>query len=463
LTVLSLRAFEPPIAVRSFQFLFPRPNSGAVSARSQGVRLGPQTKIGLFGGSPRIVVTGAIGRAQFHWYGKTGRYVVTASGWFNEGAPTLELQTGGQTLRLRYDLSIGIAESTAYARMLLVHGAPIDVTMDARPGGTAGLTKIIAMPIQPEETPTSYDDSGEIWEFGKADPVEFYEALHSSDIALDAGAIRAFPGVTAQLPFDPVFAQGTVTADVQVSGGRGEAELRCGTQIDRSDIGGGSENPGGAALVVERTQDAPCTLSVQWKSETMALQSVLVHARGRLLANWSAQQNFAHGTYSWSGDRGVELLVDRRSWPAGKALALSSGQHLLTVRRAPASMSPLIFRHAGASTPAPPMGIEVQERSATSWYVRTPTPTTLELAQLDDGNWYARTKSQTTFGYACDLVNTCFDVDAGNVYVSRRLPPILALGLTITLLDVAVAIGLLFLPELALLWQRRVAQRIAGP
>jgi hypothetical protein len=461
-TMVSLRAFEPPLAVRSFQLLFPRPNSGGVTASGQGVQLFGQTKIDIFGGAPRIIVTAAIGRLRFHWYGKTGRYVVAASGWFNEAAPTLELRTGGQVLRLRYDPSTGIAETTAYARMLLVHGAPIDVAMDARPGGSAALMKIIAMPIQPEETPTSYDDAGEVWEFGKADPLQFYESIHSSDIAIAGGAIRAFPGATAELPFDPVFVHGDITADVQVSGGKGEAELRCGSQSDRSDIGSGSENPGGAALVVERTQDVPCALSVVWKSETLTLESVLVHARGKLLANWSAQQYFARGTYGWSGARGVDLLVDGRSWPMGRSLALRAGQHLLTMRRAPADMEPLLFRRAGVTSPASPPAIDVHERSATSWSVRTAGPTILELAQFDDGNWYARTKSQTTFGYACDLVNTCFDVDAGDVYVSRRLPPILALGLTITILDVAVAIALLFLPELQLLWRRAVAARIVA-
>ncbi|MBV8148878.1 MAG: hypothetical protein JO092_07285 [Candidatus Eremiobacteraeota bacterium] len=459
LTFVSMRAFEPPVAVRSYQQLFPRPYSGAVTARGQNVALGSGTHIGLFGGELRVVVTGRMGHARFHWDGPTGRYVVATTGWFNEGAPTMTLETRGQTLKIRYDPSIGIAQSTGYARMDLAHGEPIDVTLDARPGGTAALTKIIAMPIQPEETPTSYDDSGEIWEFGKADPLQFYEAIHSSDVAIASGAIRAFPGVTAELPFDPVFVRGRVTGDVQVGGGKGTAELRCGAQSDRSDIGSGSENPGGAALVVERTQDVPCVLRVQWSSETMTLESVVVHARGTMLANWSAQQYFVGGSYRWTGSRSVDLLVDGRNWPAQTSLALRSGQHLLTLRRAPGAMPPLLFRRAGGPQPPPPPKIELQERSATSWDVRTPAPTTLELAQFDDGNWFARTSSQTTFGYRCDLVNTCFDVDAGDVYVSRRLPPILALGLTITLLDVALAIALLFLPELAALWWRTIAQR----
>ncbi len=460
-TLVSLRAFEPPLLVRSFQFLFPRPNSGVVTPKGQNVRLLDGMRL-FFDGATKIVVSGSDGHARFQWYGKTGRYVVAASGWFNEGAPTLTLHTGGQVLTLRYDPSIGIAESTAYARMLLVHGAPIDVTMDARPGGTAALTKIIAMPIQPEETPTSYNDAGEIWEFGKSDPLQFYEAIHSSDVAIASGTIRAFPGVTAELPFNPVFVHGRVTADVQVSGGKGAAELRCGARSDRSDIGSGSENPGGAALVVERNEDVPCALSVQWKSETMTLESVVVHARGAIVANWIAQQYFAGGVYRWTGSSGADLHVDGRPWPAKAPLALAAGEHALTLRRAPATMPPLLFVRAGtAASPLPP-SISVEERSATSWSVHSPTATTLELAQLDDGNWFARTKAQRTFGYPCDLVNTCFDVAAGDVYVGRRIPPILALGLTITVLDVAIAIGLLFLPELRALWRRTRAARISA-
>lgn len=453
-TLVSLRAFEPPLSIRSYQQLYPRPYSGRVSARGQSAVLGSGTHIGLFDGEMRITVTGRTGHVRLYWKGPTGEYVVAATGWFNEGAPTLTLATGGQTLEIRYDPSIAIAQSTAYARMLLVHGAPIDVTMDARPGGTAALTKIIAMPIQPEETPTSYDDAGETWEFGKSDPLQFYEAFHSSDVAIASGTIRAFPGVTAELPFDPVFVRGRVTADVQVSGGKGAAQLRCGTQSDRSDIGSGSENPGGAALVVERTQDVPCALSVQWKSETMTLESVTVHARGAMIANWSAQQYFARGVYSWIGARSADLHIDGRAWPASAWMALTTGEHLLTLRRAPMTMPPLIFQRAGAAKLPQPPALGVEERSATSWSVHAPAGTTLELAQFDDGNWFARTKSQTTYGYPCDLVNACFNVEAGDAYVSRRLPPILALGLTITILDVAIAIALLFLPELRARLQR---------
>lgn len=460
-TLVSLRAFEPPLAIRSYQQLFPRPYSGIVSAKGQSALLGSGTHIGLFDGEMRITVTGRIGHVRFHWKGPTGKYVVAATGWLNEGAPTMTLDTGGQALKIRYDPSIGIAQTTGYAHVKLVRGASVDVLLDGRPGGVAALTKIIAMPTQPEETPTSYDDSGEIWEFGKADPLQFYEAIHSSDVAIASGAIRAFTGVTAELPFDPVFVHGRVTADVRVSGGKGATKLRCGAQSDQSEVGSGSENPGGAALVVERTEDVPCTLSVQWNSENMALEGVIVHARGAILRNWSAQQYFARGAYRWTA-RGAELLVDGRAWPIGTPLALSAGQHLLTLRRISATSPPLIFRRVGVPPSAPLPDLSVEERSATSWTVRAPAAMTLELAQFDDGNWFARTQTHKTYGYPCDLVNTCFDVDAGNVFVSRRIPPILALGLTITILDVAVAIALLFLPELRALSQRMIAGKISA-
>jgi hypothetical protein len=462
LVLNSMRTFEPPLAVRSYQYVFPRPSAEGITAKTQSVALSPGTEIGLVGGEARISAKGKIGHARFYWTGATGRYVVVAAGWFSELAPTMTLRAGGGALQIRYDPSIGIAPSTGYARMLLVHGAPIDVALDARPGGVASLTQITAMPVQREETPTTYDDSSETWQYAKNIPMEFFEAIHSDDVALAAGAIRAFPGATAEIPFRPVFAGGRITAAVQVSGGKGTAILRCGDREDRGALGNGSENPGGAALAVERPNSVPCALRVEWNSETLTIESVVIHARGTILANWSAKQYFGRGTYTWNAEAtpGIQLAVDDRPWRLGTVHSLDAGWHTLTLVRAPGGMAPIVFRRVEAPTAPLPASV-VDERSATNWHVTVPAATTLELAQFDDGNWFARTAAQTAFGYPCDLVNTCFDVPAATVDVGRRLSPLMALALWLTALDVVVALLVLFWPQLADLWQRR--SRLVSP
>ncbi|MBV8489569.1 MAG: hypothetical protein JO199_03490, partial [Candidatus Eremiobacteraeota bacterium] len=161
--------------------------------------------------------------------------------------------------------------------------------------------------------------------------------------------------------------------------------------------------------------------------------------------DWSATQYFARGSYAWSSaTSAVALSVDDRPWLRGNSAILNDGYHVLKVPSI-RGLPPIVFRRLDAAATPAPSPIALAEQSATSWNVRTSAASTLELAELDDGNWFARGTSQTTYGYTCDLVNTCFDVDAGDVYVSRRIPPLLALGYAITLADLAVALGLLFL------------------
>jgi hypothetical protein len=461
LTLVSMRAFEPPIGIRHYQYVFPRPQGGALTPQGQGiVRMDPWLQVGLSGAEARLSAIGRSGRAEFRWNGPSGDYVVTIAGWLNEQAPTMRLSTGGQTLVARYDPSIGIAPTLAYARMSITRGAPLDLALQALPGGTAVLTQLTVMPVQAQETPTAYDGSSETWEFGSNDPMQFYEAIHSSQVAVAAGTIRAFNGAVATIPFDPVFAGGLVTASLEVGGGKGAAVLRCGDASDASAMGSGSENPGGASLAVARPGHAPCVLAVRWDSETLALKSVRIHATGPAIAGWSASQYFAAGRYLWSSPttHGVTLAVNGRVWPRGQARDLASGTHVLTLVRAPAGMAPLLFSRLGiAPVPMPPQ-ISVTQHSATSWNVHAAGATTLELAMMDDGNWYARMASGTTFGYRCDLINTCFDVPAaGDVYVSHRLPPLLALGLAITFADLAAAVVALLAAELAR--RRGVASR----
>ena len=174
----------------------------------------------------------------------------------------------------------------------------------------------------------------------------------------------------------------------------------------------------------------------------------LVSSRSFVAPASSAGQYFASGTYVWSSQaRGIGLSIDGRPWRTSSPMRLRGGLHRLVLTAQPFGFAPLLFARVDAAPLPPPSPITVAQRSATSWTVRTIGATTLELAQLDDGNWFARDAARTTFGYPCDLINTCFDVGAGDAYVGRRLPPLLALGFAITLADLLVAFGVLYVPS----------------
>jgi hypothetical protein len=439
--MMSLRSFAPPPegASRTPAALFPVPQAGPISAKGQGLVLGPHETVGIFNGQPLVRTGSKIARIRSYWDGPTGNYLIHAAAWINGAAPEMDVTSAGQRLQLRYDPSTGVAESLLFGAMHLRRGDPVDVTFYSPQGVAAALAQLEAVPLSSLERPTSFDATGEAWQFDAADPTAFVEALHAPSAWIAAGgSAHARSGTVGTIPFQPDTNGGMVSADLATANS-GHFELRCGDQVDSLDSTTGS---GVEHLAVRQPGNAPCALRIAWAGPDLTIQSVALHVTLTTLRNWSARQYFPSGTYRWEDDsRGIALQLDGTPWAPGSPRELRAGTHVVTLARAPSQMPPLRFLREGAWPLRAAPAATVADVSSTNWNVGVAVPSTLELSQLDDGNWFARAASSRVAGYPCDLVNTCFDVPAGNgIRVGHTVPKALSLGLTITLLDVLAAL-----------------------
>jgi hypothetical protein len=284
--------------------------------------------------------------------------------------------------------------------------------------------------------PTNYDANGETWSFDVKDTLRFMAAARSNWVlraqflppvapgAPPPTALFAPEGAVTTVAFRPSVVDGVVTARFGATGTLGTVSLRCGNASQSVDMGVASRHAIAATLSIRVTRADPCSFSVRWRSFDFGFLGATIHASGRFAQNWETLQYFSGGTYTWNAMRGSSplLAIDGIAWKPGEARRLAAGRHLVRLLHASFPLPALFFRR--------------QEVAGD-----VPNVTALEAAHLNDGFWFAGATPNAVRGYACDLINTCFDTAADGPVVHAAPPP-LALGLSVTGTDVVACVAL---------------------
>jgi hypothetical protein len=438
--------FTPPSRATALATVavFPKPQSD-MTASVQGARVDAGTAVGNFDGEPGIRSTEPSSRVSFVWDAPDGLYAFVASAWLAGGDSSLAIVAPQGAISQGYDPGIGAVPTAARGYLHVRRGDRIDVVMSTpglAPSQHNTLLNLSAIAAGDDPEPTNYDANGETWSFDVKDTLRFMAAARSNWVlraqflppvapgAPPPTALFAPEGAVTTVSFRPSVFDGVVTARLGATGTLGTVSLRCGNASRSLDMGVASQHAIAATLSVRLTRAGSCSVSVRWRSFDFGFLGATIHASGRFAQSWETPQYLSGGTYEWSPMRGLppELAVDGVPWKSGEPRRLVGGRHLVRLLR--------------ASFPLPTLFLRRQE-SAND----VPNVTALEATHLNDGFWFAGARPNATRGYACDLINTCFDTGA-NGPVVHVAPPPLALGLSVTAADVLasfalVAIGLL--------------------
>lgn len=190
-----------------------------------------------------------------------------------------------------------------------------------------------------------------------------------------------------------------------------------------------------------------CKVTIGWHGDLL-LGRIVIKAfeAGTTLHAWLPKGRYVTNVYT-SKLAAVALShmkVDGRNVTEGSLSVQRSGEHRIDLNAVPGDTRLLTF-FPETGLRAKPAQIVVNRVAALRYEVTLQREGAIKLNDLSDGNWYLSGEHRTLSGFACDVIDTCFEgIDPGRYTIVHRWSPQLRIGFALSAASVAISLATLF-------------------